>query len=280
MRPILLAACALGACSIQPADQDVAANATDNVVVEAPATSLPIEPPLPANSVSNATAPVIEAPAPVIDETAQGAADLVKRYYALIEHKDYAQAWALWEDVGKASGMTAQAFAASFDKYSDYRAQVGAPGAIDAGAGQRYVTVPVQVFGNLKAGNKLFNMAGSITLHRTAVDGASVEQKSWRIRTADIKPRPDAAATPLPAIDNRSSLTYKCIDGSRMAARFDPDNLRVTLVRGGKTLVLKQERMASGIRYAAGGTSFAGKGDNMTFSAPGQPPLPCSPIRR
>lgn len=283
MRPILLAACALGACSIQPADEDVAANAAANAVTAAPATSLPIEPPLPGNTVSNATAPVIAtpipAPAPVIDETAQGAANVVQRYYALIADKKYAEAWALWENVGQASGLSAQAFAASFDKYSQYSAQVGAPGAIDSGAGQRYVTVPVQIIGKLKTG-ALVNMAGSVTLHRAAVDGASLEQKSWRIRTADIKPRPDAAATPLPAVDNRSRLTYKCIDGSRIAARFDPDNMRVTLVRGGRTLMLRQERMASGIRYAAGGTSFAGKGDNMTFSQPNQPPLPCSPLRR
>lgn len=279
MRPILLAACALGACSIQPADQEVAANATDNMVAEAPAATLPLEPQIAANSVGNATAPILEAPAPVVDETAQGAANVVQRYYALIGEKKYGEAWALWENVGQASGMTAKAFAASFDKYGQYDAQVGTPGAVDAGAGQRFVTVPVQIIGKLKTG-ALVNMAGSVTLHRAAVDGATLEQKSWRIRTADIKPRPDAAATPLPAVDNRSRLTYKCIDGSRIAARFDPDNMRVTLVRGGKTLVLKQEQMASGIRYAAGTTSFAGKGDTMTFSAPNQPPLPCSPLRR
>ncbi|MES2988408.1 MAG: MliC family protein, partial [Pseudomonadota bacterium] len=71
-----------------------------------------------------------------------------------------------------------------------------------------------------------------------------------------------------------------CIDGSRMNAAFDPDNGKVTITRAGKTIVLKQERVASGIRYAAGGTSFAGKGESMTFTQPGLPPLPCSPIRR
>ena len=80
--------------------------------------------------------------------------------------------------------------------------------------------------------------------------------------------------------ETRARLSYKCIDGSRMAARFEPAKQRVTLVRGGKTLVLKQERVASGIRYAGGGVSFAGKGESMTFSQPNLPPLPCSPIRR
>lgn len=278
MRYILLAACALGACTIQPADQNQTneITPTENVVAEVPANP-PLRQPIPDNAADGvATTP----PAPAIDETAQGAADVVQRYYALIGEKKYAEAWALWENVGKASGMSAQAFAASFDKYAAYNAQVGQPGAIDAGAGQRFVTVPVQINGKLKTG-ALVSMTGSVTLHRTGVDGASEEQKSWRIRTADIKPRPDPAPTTTPPpLDNRSTARYKCIDGSRMTAAFDPDNGKVTITRAGKTLVLRQERVASGIRYAAGGVSFAGKGESMTFSQPNLPPLPCSPIRR
>lgn len=278
MRYVLLAACALGACTIQPADQNQAVNETvaaDNATVVTP--NPPPLQPIPDNAVNAADTMTVT---PAIDETAQGAADVVQRYYALIGEKKYAEAWALWEGVGKASGMTAQAFAASFDKYAAYNAQVGSPGAIDAGAGQRFVTVPVQINGKLKTG-ALVSMTGSVTLHRTGVDGATEEQKSWRIRTADIKPRPDPGptATP-PPLDNRSTARYKCIDGSRMNAAFDPDNGKVTLTRAGKTIVLKQERVASGIRYAAGGTSFAGKGESMTFTQPGLPPLPCSPIRR
>ncbi|MBX3565743.1 MAG: MliC family protein [Sphingomonas sp.] len=279
MRPILLAACALGACTIQPADQNQTVNDTvvaDNVVAETVPNPPPLQP-VPDNAANGADTMTVT---PAIDETAQGAADVVQRYYALISEKKYAEAWALWEDVGKASGMSAQAFAASFDKYATYTAQVGAPGAVDAGAGQRFVTVPVQVGGKLKTG-ALVSMTGSVTLHRTIVDGASAEQKSWRIRTADIKPRPDSGATtPPPPLDNRSTARYKCIDGSRMTAAFDPDNGKVTITRAGKTLVLKQERVASGVRYAAGGTSFAGKGESMTFTQQGLPPLPCSPIRR
>ncbi|RYD65760.1 MAG: hypothetical protein EOP58_06835 [Sphingomonadales bacterium] len=273
MRYILLATCALGACTIQPADQNTVNETvvTENVVAEVPPPELTI----PVNAIENAA---VETPA--VDETAQGAANVVQSYYALIGERKYADAWALWEDVGKASGMSAQAFTASFDKYAAYNAQVGSPGAVDAGAGQRFVTVPVQINGKLKTG-ALVSMTGSVTLHRTVADGASVEQKSWRIRTADIKPRPDPGPTTTPPpLDNRSTARYKCIDGSRMSAAFDPDNGKVTITRGSKITVLKQERVASGIRYVAGGTSFAGKGESMTFSQPGLPPLPCSPIRR
>ncbi len=277
MRFILLAACALSACTFGPADQNQVNETVlpDNMVADAP-DNLVAPLPIPENAAEKAATPVPEAPA--VDETTQGAADVVQTYYALIGERKYAEAWALWENVGQASGMSAQAFAASFDKYAAYNAQVGAPGAVDAGAGQRFVTVPVQINAKLKTG-ALVSMTGSVTLHRTAVDGASREQKSWRIRTADIKPRAGDTATP-PPLDNRSSGRYKCIDGSRLTAAFDPDNGKVTITRGSKITVLKQERVASGIRYAAGGISFAGKGESMTFSRPGLPPLPCSPIRR
>jgi hypothetical protein len=185
MRPILLAACALSACSIQPADQN-AANEADRAAVEnivAPPAPQPTLPPQPANAAT-------EAAIPIDDEGAEGAANVVRTYYALIGRGDYAAARALWEDRGAASGMSAEAFAASFARYRDYRAEVGAPGRVDPGAGQRYVAVPVRVHGTLRDGGRPFNMEGSLILHRTVVDGATAEQKSWRIRESGVRPRP------------------------------------------------------------------------------------------
>src|SRR3546814_10232779 len=78
--------------------------------------------------------------------------------------------------------MNADAFAAAFGKYKDYHANIGAPGRVDAGAGQRYVEVPVQVYGTLEDGEQPFNRRGSVTLHRTAeIPGATAEDKSWHI---------------------------------------------------------------------------------------------------
>lgn len=128
--------------------------------------------------------------APFTPDSAQGAANVVQTYYALLGEQKYAAAWKLWGHDGKDSGLTAKAFAASFVKYSDYHANVGAPGEIDAGMSQRWVTVPVQVYGRLKTGAAV-NMLGSITLHRI-VPGVSATKadEKWHIRTADIKPRP------------------------------------------------------------------------------------------
>jgi len=133
----------------------------------------------------------VVAEAPFTPDSAQGAANVVQTYFALIEQGKYHRARALWDDGGKASGMDDAAFAASFGKYSEYHAQIGAPGEVDAGAGQRYVTVPVQLYGRLKAGAAPFHARGEVTLHRVGdIDGATAEQKTWHIRTISAKPAP------------------------------------------------------------------------------------------
>ncbi|MES2442631.1 MAG: MliC family protein [Pseudomonadota bacterium] len=275
---LLIPACALAACTPQPANDaapDNAATIIDAKVPEPSPTLAPLNPPAPGEpgGLDNDTTPVSEAP--FTADSAQGAANVVQTYYALIEQGKVDQAYALWEP--GAAGMRAPAFAASFAKYSEVHANIGAPGDIDAGAGQRYVTVPVQVYGRLKDGTP-FNMRGSVTLHRTEVDGATPEQRKWHIRSSDIAP---STERPRPRVaDNRSTARYRCMDGSKITANFDPDNARVTIVRAGRTLAtLPQQRVASGIAYAGRGYELRGKGDAMTFTAPGQPPLACTAIR-
>lgn len=189
----LLAACSPN--SGNDSENDVVVNvdridsASDPGAIKAPSSPAPATPSAPGSpgGLADDRTPVSEAP--FAPDSAQGAADVVQRYYAFLEARDYAQAWALWSDGGKASGMSAEAFAASFAKYGEYHADIGAPGDIDAGAGQRYGTVPVVVYGKLKDGRP-FNMKGDVTLHRTEADGATEAQRRWHIRSADIKPRP------------------------------------------------------------------------------------------
>lgn len=288
LTPILsLAGCALAACTPQPADNAVEpVNATtdidDNLTAAvAPNGQAPLNPPAPGEpgGLANDMTPVSEAP--FTQESAQGAANVVQTYYALIGEGKYRQAWALWGNGGKDSGMSPGAFAASFGRYSEYHANIGAPGAIDAGAGQRYVTVPVQAYGRMKDGRP-FNLLGSVTLHRVGdVDGATAEQKQWRIRSADFAARPAAEPSPTPAVeDNRSVARYRCMDGTKLTARFDPDNGRVTIEPAkGAPHVLNRQGTSSGLRYAGGGYTFGGKGDNMTFGAPDAPPIACTVIR-
>ncbi|NYT41236.1 MliC family protein [Sphingomonas sp. R-74633] len=282
MRLTLIALLALGACTSQPQPpenkvvQSEETNITDDAS-PAPLDKHPIKPdakPTPAAAPAPARTPDVVSEAPFTEDSAQGAANVVQTYYALLGEGKYGQAYALWG--AGAAGMSREAFAASFAKYRDYHAEVGAPSAIEGAAGSRYVTVPVRAYGNLKAGGP-FNMRGSVTLRRAVVDGATPEQRRWHISGSDLKPRP--GETPPATVDNRSQARFRCIDGVRIVARFDPDKGQVMVIRAGRSVVLKQQRMASGISYSDGRTTFRGKGDNMSFEAPGQPPIACTVIR-
>ena len=124
-------------------------------------------------------------PATGAEPSAQDAVAVVRDYYAAIEQHDYARAWALWSDGGRSSGQTAQQFADGFAGTAHVVVQPGAPGRLDAAAGSRYVEVPVAIEAAQHDGS-VRRYAGSYTLRRAVVDGASAEQRAWRIASADL----------------------------------------------------------------------------------------------
>lgn len=266
----------LAACG-QPQSSEIATN-TATAATPAPAdpvASTPGEIPTPAPSVSPTPLPDVVSEVPFTADSAQGAADIVQTYFALIEAGKYRQAWALWRDGGKASGLDAVAFARSFDQYAAYHATVGAPGPIDAGAGQRYVAVPVKTYGTLKTG-KSFAATGTVTLHRTAdIDGATAEQQSWHISASTLKLDPvksgEAVRPPT------ATAHYTCNGGFAFAVRFDNRADTATLSRGGRMLAtLAQQRAASGIWYSGQGYVLRGKGAAATLTRPSGKALDCT----
>ena len=123
--------------------------------------------------------PVAEAP--FSEKSAQGAADIVQRYFALVEAHRYAEARRLWDRGGDASGKTAEDFAADFGHYRDYHGDVGAPGRIEGAAGSSFIEVPVQLHGHLKDGTA-FRQTAKVTLRRVNdVPGSTEEQRRWHI---------------------------------------------------------------------------------------------------
>lgn len=229
--------------------------------------------------------PVSEAP--FTPESAQGAGTVVQTYYALIEAGNYRQAWRLWGQQGAASGMSAEAFAASFSKYRDYHAEIGAPGRIDAGAGQRYITVSVQIYGHLSEGDRPFRRRGEVSLHRTAdIAGATAEQKLWRISAIKLQPPADSTAPPpLGPIDSgpddavpaTAEADYRCADGTAFHIAFDNRANTGTVSVGGKRLVvLDAQRAGSGIWYSGAGYTLRGKGNEARFTRPGKAPVECT----
>jgi hypothetical protein len=205
-KPSFLLALLLLSCTSEPVPRDTEAADSANAVIADPGPSLsdpngaadagnmsaeaPLDPPAPGEpgGLPDDRRPVSEAP--FAATSAQGAANLVQTYYALIGQRRYEDAWRLWSGGGEASGMDAGTFAAGFAQYREYHAQIGAPGEIEGAAGSLFVEVPVQVYGRLKNGTP-FNMLGSVTLRRVNdVPGSSAEQRQWHIYRNEVKPAP------------------------------------------------------------------------------------------
>lgn len=178
----------LSACG-GPAPEE-GARQNGNAVAAAPAGPIakpePVQPAAPGtpSGLPDDRTPVSEAP--FAETSAQGAANVVQTYYALIEAGKYAGAWKLWSDGGRASGVDPNDFAAAFGKYLEYHAQIGAPGDIEGAAGSLYVTVPIQAYGR-RADGTAFREAGTVTLRRVNdVPASSAEQRKWHISAVTV----------------------------------------------------------------------------------------------
>ncbi|MFN3727887.1 MAG: hypothetical protein ACK4SZ_16470 [Allosphingosinicella sp.] len=188
----LLSTGLLFACTGQKPSRDV-----DNKVAEAP-----LAPPAPGQpgGLPDDRTPLAEGP--IDPKSAQGAGQVLQSYFALIEAGRHDEAWRLWSDGGRASGMSAAEFAASFAPYAEYHADIGAPGRIEGAAGSAFVEVPVQIYGRLRSGAP-FSRRGTMTLRRVNdVPGATPEQLQWRIFRSDI-PAVEAAAPAAPRFVGR-----------------------------------------------------------------------------
>jgi len=126
------------------------------------------------------------ATAPAAEPTADDAVAVVRDYYAAINGGRFDQAYALWSDGGRASGQSAQQFAAGFADTTGVSVELLPPGAVDAGAGQRHIEVPVAITATQRDGSQR-KYVGAYVLRRSVVDGASEEQRAWRIGSADIR---------------------------------------------------------------------------------------------
>jgi hypothetical protein len=125
-------------------------------------------------------------PAPSLEPSPQDAVSVVRDYYAAIDARQFARAYALWSGGGNASGQTPQQFAGGFADTTQVVVETGAPGRIDAAAGSRYIEVPVAVRAT-HADSSIHRYVGAYTLRRAVVDGASAEQRAWRIASADLR---------------------------------------------------------------------------------------------
>lgn len=119
---------------------------------------------------------------------AEAAVAVIREYYEAIASSRYADAWRLWSGGGEASGQSLEAFTRGFARTATVRVEPGMPGRIEGAAGSRYVEIPVVVVAQTTAGEPQ-RFEGSYTLRRSVVDGATEEQRAWRIYSARLVER-------------------------------------------------------------------------------------------
>lgn len=114
----------------------------------------------------------------------EAAADLVSRFYAAINARDYAAAWSLWGPDGNPQ-QTLDAFAKGYANTRRTHVEIGKVSGVEGGAGSLYVTVPVTVDAELDSGRRQ-RFTGSYDL-RQINRGMGVSQ-GWHIMAAKLKP--------------------------------------------------------------------------------------------
>ncbi len=120
------------------------------------------------------------------EPTVQDALAVLRDYYAAINARQYDVAYGLWSSDGDASGQTPAQFAQGFADTGTVDVQLGEPGRVDPAAGSRYIQIPVSIITTHTDGS-VHRYAGTYTLRRAVVDGASPTQREWRIGSADIR---------------------------------------------------------------------------------------------
>ncbi len=115
-----------------------------------------------------------------------GPADVVQRYYDAIAARDFETAYRMWADSGRASGQSFDEFRAGFAQTAAVRAETGDSISVQGAAGTHYATVPVEVHAELRDGTRQ-RFTGTYTLRRSLVDGATAEQRRWRIHSAEMR---------------------------------------------------------------------------------------------
>ena len=138
----------------------------------------------PAAPVAGAATTPIPDPAPAAE--VEDPRDLLRRYYAAINARDFAAAHAAWADASAAPGQTPDQFAAAFSEAASIELTLGAPRAPEGAAGSVYVEVPVTVT-TTRTDGSVQHQAGRYTLRRSQVDGASAAQRGWRITAMDLR---------------------------------------------------------------------------------------------
>ena len=132
--------------------------------------------------------PAVQTP-PRFDSTEIGdAAAVIRDYYAAVNNRNYRKAFELWSGKGEASKQTFDEFKNGFAETASVEIVIGELGRMEGAAGSLYITIPLVIEAKTTRGETQ-KFAGEYVLRRSVVDGATAEQRAWRIYSAEIKQR-------------------------------------------------------------------------------------------
>lgn len=144
----------------------------------------------PARAAEHAAAVVAESAASEVDSAdstlgAPGAVSVLRAYYTAINAHRFHDAYHFWSDEGAASNQTLEEFARGYDGTLSTAVFPATPGRIEGAAGSRYIEIPVTIEAE-STGGKHQRFAGRYVLRRVVVPGATSDERSWHIYTAQI----------------------------------------------------------------------------------------------
>ena len=172
-RGFVLALLLAGACSQETA----APPANEAIPANEAGPETPLHPPAPGEpgGLPDDRTPIAEGP--IDPKGAQGAGQVLQRYFAFVESGNSAEANKLWSEGASKLDLS---------PYKEVHANIGAPGELEGAAGSIYVDIPVQLYGRTIAG-KEFSADGSMTLRRVNdVPGSTPEQREWHIYRSEF----------------------------------------------------------------------------------------------
>jgi len=147
----------------------------------------------PPASTPKSQAQVVLAASPSSDEAReafeqQKAIQVIRHYYAAINRRDYARAYAAWGDHGKTSQLSFDQFKQSFANTKSIGVSFGAPGHIDAAVGSLYLKIPVTIVVSKRNRSREY-LDGYYVLRRcNDVPGCTQADRTWHLYSAIIKP--------------------------------------------------------------------------------------------
>ncbi len=111
---------------------------------------------------------------------------VLHEYYRAIHERRYDDAYLFWADSGAASGKSLAEFRDGFANTKTVDVVLSPPGRTEGAAGSHYVEIPVKIRA-VTTSDARQAFKGTYTLRRSMVDGATPEQRSWRIFSAEIR---------------------------------------------------------------------------------------------